>query len=878
MTSFEFLPPLSSGTMLIGIVVIAALYGISRLLFGSAEMIARQKLLIGLRCMVLVVLGLLFLNPVRVIETPGDVDRPELFYLLDSSASMQMGSGSNRWNESLQMISAADAKNASEVGADVRLFRFGQRLSAVLTARDAAAKDAAAKEEAEKKKTAAGSESAAEPKPKAKASSVTQAIPLDQIEPVDSDSRLLQALRQLPSRFGRKPPAGIVLFTDGRVRDPDAVRAATASFKELGVPVHVAPQGNMSGGGDAAIVGVVAPRRVRKFTEVEIHVFLRSYGYDGRPVELSITSPGDDGTTRVLKSLPVILHSGFQSATLTFQSDAKTQDLQVRITALPDEVATNNNTFDTEIAVDRTKIRVLYVEGSRSPQRMVVEGNVRTVVGPYTDFQRALTEDPDIECSVVTASTGFLQRAYDANNQTGSRGFPATKAELSAFDAIILSDVPSTLFEAEQLKWIHECVAERGAGLLMTGGDFSFSGGEWDKTSLADLLPVSMSADGPDWNSEANVVVSPIESEFDHALWRLQDDEQLRIAAIKAIPDFQGVHAGLRLKPDVGKLLATTSSISMPNRKPSALATFLGFGQAASNQPASGQTKTAASDGNALPVLAAAHVGKGRSMALGVSMTSPRATRMISEWGGEKSGFYGRFWRNAVYWLTESSSVGRRRLLVTADKRYYSPGEKLRLRASTFDEHSGETQSYRIVAMLEPQQLSNDESLYSPIRWPGNVVRESGEEGAMIAWGEEFDLPKSGGTLTGAASGYEIELDLADALESGSASQALRFELTAYEDYTQVDSSSLDIQILHDPFEQQNPFPDHELLNDVATAAGGKVVNTPEELASLISDLPMPVAASEFRRQPAWSHWWLMMTLLGLLSAEWFLRRSKGLA
>ncbi len=875
MTSFEFSPPISSGTMLIGIVVLAALYGISRLLFGSAEMIAKQKILIALRCLVLVVLGLLFLNPVRVTETPGDVDRPEMFYLLDSSASMQMGSGSNRWSDSLQMISAADAKNATEAGADVRLFRFGQRLSAVLTARDQAAK-----EEAEKKKAAAGSESPAEPK--SRSSSVTQAIPLDQIEPVDSDSRLLQALRQLPSRFGRKPPAGIVLFTDGRVRDPDAVRAAAASFKELGVPVHVAPQGNMSGGGDAAIVGVVAPRRVRKFTEVEIHVFLRSYGYDGRSVELSITSPSDDGTTRVLKSLPVILQSGFQSATLTFQSDAKTQDLQVKITALADEVATNNNTFDTEIAVDRTKIRVLYVEGSRSPQRIVVEGNVRTVVGPYTDLQRALTEDPDIECSVVTASTGFLQRAYDANNQTGSRGFPATKAELSAFDAIILSDVPSTLFEAEQLKWIHECVAERGAGLMMTGGDFSFSGGEWDKTSLANLLPVSMSADGPDWNSEANVVVSPIESEFDHALWRLQDDEQQRIAAIKAIPDFQGVHAGLRLKPDVGKLLATTSSVSMPNRKPSAIATFLGFDQASTNQAASqaasGQAQTAAPDGNALPVLAAAHVGKGRSMAMGVSMTSPRATRMISEWGGEKSGFYGRFWRNAVYWLTESSSVGRRRLLVTADKRYYSPGEKLRLRASTFDEHSGETQSYRIVAMLEPQQLSNDESLYSPIRWPGNVVRESGEEGAMIAWGEEFDLPKSGGTLTGAASGYEIELDLADALESGSASQALRFELTAYEDYTQVDSSSLDIQILHDPYEQQNPFPDHELLNDVATAAGGKLVNTSKELASLISDLPMPVAASEFRRQPAWSHWWLMMTLLGLLTAEWFLRRSKGLA
>ena len=876
MTSFEFLPPLSSGTMLIGIVVLAALYGITRLVFGPAENIARRKVLIALRCAVLIVLGMLFLNPVVVTETPGDIDRPELFFVLDSSSSMQMGSGSNRWDDSLQMIEAAEKVNSEKVSADVRMFRFGQRLSAVLTAEDVDEKIEA------EKKNAASLESSAEDSPddvtakappKPSPSSVTQAIPLDQIEPVDSDSRLLQALRQLPSRFGRKPPAGIVLFTDGRVRDPDAVREAAASFKELGVPVHVAPQGNMSGGGDVAVVGVVAPRRVRKFTEVEVHVFLRSYGYDGRSVELSITSPEDDGTTKVLKSLPVILQSGFQSSTLTFQSDAKTQDLQVKVTALSDEVATNNNTFDTEIAVDRTKIRVLYVEGSRSPQRAVLEGNVRSIVGPYTDLQRALTEDPDIECSVVTAASGFLQRTYDANNQTGSRAFPATKAELSAFDAIILSDVPSTLFEAEQLKWIHECVAERGTGLLMAGGEFSFSGGEWDKTSLAGLLPVSMSEDGPDWNSESNVVVSPVEGEFNHAVWRLQDDEQLRLAAIKSIPDFQGVHAGLRLKPDVGTLLATTNSVAMPARPPSAIATFLGFGQTSQSKQ-----QPAVPDGTQLPVLAAAHVGKGRSMALSVSMTSPRASRMISEWGGEKSGFYGRFWRNAIYWLTESSSVGRRRLLVTADKRYYSPGEKLRLRASTFDEHSAETQDYRIVAMLEPQQLSNDESLYSPVRWPGNLVRESGEEGPMIAWGEEFDLPKSGGRSVGDASGYEIELDLADALESGSASQALRFELTAYEDFTQVDSSSLDIQILHDPFEQQNPFPDHDLLKDVAASAGGKVVNSSSELASLIADLPIPEAKSEFRRQPAWSQWWLMMTLLGLLTVEWLLRRSVGLA
>ena len=46
--------------------------------------------------------------------------------------------------------------------------------------------------------------------------------------------------------------------------------------------------------------------------------------------------------------------------------------------------------------------------------------------------------------------------------------------------------------------------------------------------------------------------------------------------------------------------------------------------------------------------------------------------------------------------------------------------------------------------------------------------------------------------------------------------QGLRIELTAYENNTQVDSTSLDVQIVDDPSEQQNPMPDHDLLRRIA--------------------------------------------------------------
>ena len=55
-------------------------------------------------------------------------------------------------------------------------------------------------------------------------------------------------------------------------------------------------------------------------------------------------------------------------------------------------------------------------------------------------------------------------------------------------------------------------------------------------------------------------------------------------------------------------------------------------------------------------------------MAMAMPITPPWANDFLTKWGGGDSKYSGKFWRNAIYWLTESSSIGRRRLVVTADK------------------------------------------------------------------------------------------------------------------------------------------------------------------------------------------------------------------
>jgi uncharacterized membrane protein len=839
-TSFELLPQLTS-IQAFGIAAAIAIgWLIIRAMAGRAVRVARRRSLIVLRAAIFLMLALLFLNPVKVTTTPGSTRRSEMLYLLDSSASMQMGSGQTRWESALELIEKSDRTIDQVTGSDVRMFRFGRRLSAIENAQQVGLKLNATS-------TKEDTESSEEP-----------------IQPVDADSRLLDALRRISSRFGRRPPAGIVLFTDGRVRDPDDVLKLARSFRDLEVPIHVAPLGNLNGGGDVAIVGAVAPRRVRKFSEVEVNVFLRSYGYDGVASSVRlVTSNESGGNERQLPSVPITLRSGFQTVTLKFRSELETQQLKIEVAPQANEIATNNNAFETDIAVDRTKIRVLYVEGSRQSLRAVQKDGVMQVQGPYSDLQNALSQDPDIECVVLQIRDGEMARAM-ASNVTGTSGFPETQAELLAFDAIFLSSVPAGAFSQQQLGWIDTWIGKRGGGLMMVGGEYSFASGGWGETSVAGMLPVMVSNNDSDWNPAAQALPKLPAEQLSHPVWHLADDMAVLTSAAKAIPKFQGANAGLKAKPGISTTLATCDNVAVPSN---ASTNGLLDRVFASARPAATASGT-------MPLLTVGRYGRGRTAAMSVAITRPWASEFATAWGEQAEDNYGQFWRNVVYWLTEASSIGRRRLTITTDKRFYQPGEKMKLVAHAFDERANETQDYKIVAMVEPQQFSNDESDEAPILWPDNVARESGEETAQMIWGEEFTLRDA----TGDETGFEMELDLADQLDAGSASQAIRFEITAYQDYSQVDSTSLDVQVLHDPYEQQNPFPDHDVLKRLAEETGGEVVATADRLKEINDAAPVEVGEPRVSRQPVWSQSWLLIALLLALTIEWLMRRHHGLA
>ena len=878
-----FLPPIGPGEAFALAAAAIVLTLLAGWLLGPANPVARQWGLWSLRATIVGLVVLVILNPVRVDELPGPKKRPEVFYLLDASASMQMGNPRSRWDQSLEMIRTADRQDTAKK-AVVKPFRFGQRLAAI---------DQPAQ---------VGIDEASVPALKITTASANSAEPAGRnkrpVAPVDGDTRLQAALRQISSRFGRVPPQGIVVFSDGRVHDDTGLEQIAAGFAKLKVPIHVVPVGDTAKGGDVAIAAVVAPPRVRKFTEVEVQVFVRSFGFEGKRSEVQLLEMVEDPDTRErregrkLASLPITLQSGYQSVSLSFRTDLSTRKLRVAIPTLPDEVSDGNNRLETEMQIDRTKIRVLYVEGSAQPVQQVRVGDRYQFRGPFTDLKQALTEDEDIECVVLSApgGVGRLMRIAEYAQVDGVRGFPTTVAELAAFDAIILSDVAAEVFTEKQLQWIDEWIGQRGGGLCMVGGEHSFASGGWDQTPLAAMLPVEMLPGGADWVPGESIQVAPELPPTPHPVWNLVADEKQNRQIVGGFPLIVGVNRWAGARPNLTTVLATTRVAGLPVAATSAAESpfsirglanvFQGLNPPGSRPPAQAPVAVQG-EAASMPAIVAGRYGRGRTLAAAFPITSPFADELVQKWGISDNRYYSKFTRNLVYWLTETSAIGRRRLVASADKRFYRPGETITVSAATYDESAAPTRNYHVKAMVEPQDASGTESDSdnSPLKWPAGRPRESGEEGQYILWGEEFELP------LGAPGGgsqevplHSLPLTLADAMSSGSSSQSLRIELTAYEDLTQVDSTSLDIQVLHDPFEQQNPFPNHELLKRVAAASGGNVINQPDELAKVLMDVPVSDSPPIIKRSPLWSGWWMWGLIVGLLTIEWCWRRSIGLA
>ncbi|MCH8993298.1 MAG: hypothetical protein IIA44_16290, partial [Acidobacteria bacterium] len=128
-------------------------------------------------------------------------------------------------------------------------------------------------------------------------------------------------------------------------------------------------------------------------------------------------------------------------------------------------------------------------------------------------------------------------------------GFPKTAETLFRYHALILDDVESEFFTHDQMALIRRFVSERGGGFLMLGGFASYRHGQYQRTPIADLLPVYLHAASGDVQPQPPLRIK-LSREGWLAPWvRLRDNEMDEQKRLKDMPHFS-IFSGLRsVKP-----------------------------------------------------------------------------------------------------------------------------------------------------------------------------------------------------------------------------------------------------------------------------------------------------------------------------------------
>jgi uncharacterized membrane protein len=766
MTSLEWSPPYGVWTYVAAAVALAALLLLARRWARSPA--ARAWGLLLLRGAVLALVLLILLNLVRVTETRLPPRVPEVVYLVDCSRSMALDRPQSRLDQVKQAITQARRRLPPDAPR-VSLYRFGDRLAA--------------------------------------------ASAPDDLRPTDDATRLLDALDRLPSHFTDGPPAGVVVFSDGRATETAGFDDIAAGYRRLGVPVHVYAVGDRVAG-DVAVQDVIAPRDAPPDTRLPVRVVVRSRGYEGRRAEVRVRSLADPNR-KPLASLPITLADGTQTCELVLEPGS-TGQLVAEVPPLEREAILENNRVAFQVGARRQKVRVIYMEGTPNNE--------------YHWVRDALVEDPNIECLAMEVNSQYAARQLLYRVTDPTRGYPTTREELFGYDVVICSDISRGAFTQEQLDWTVELVQKRGGGFAMVGGNTSFGAGFWDKTVWDGLIPVDMGgtanspARGTGWGISFQARV-PKEAEG-HPIWRLLDDPVKNRQALDRMPYFTGTNLIERLKP---------------------AATPLAY----SDRPLGGV--------GVMPVFACQSFGKGRTFAMAPDTTMDWGTYFERDWGeAGDNRYFRKFWRNVVTWLAENSAGANRRLRVESDKIIYRPGEPIKVSAHAYDDRLEETSRYRLVARLHPPGVANAPA--PPVLQEAALAPRPGER----AYAGELATPPLDKVPVAA------DKPLASL-------RLLALDVVAYDGDRVAAQAALDVQVLDDPIEFQDPQPDPERLEELAGASGGKVLHGPDDLAQLLRGYGSTPGEVVVQKVPQWDRPALWLLLLALLAAEWVLRRWRGL-
>ena len=440
-------------------------------------------------------------------------------------------------------------------------------------------------------------------------------------------SDLARALNDVREELAGMPLAGVVLVSDGADNGSSTYDDALLALRARRVPVYTVGVGRERFDRDLAVDRVVAPHRALAGAAILIETDIRTRGLgndratvtveaDGRVIATeTVRAPERGDVARVRVRVPPLA--------------AGTYRLAVRAKPLPNEIVTENNSWQASLEVRAGPDRILYIEGEPRPE--------------FAFLRRAVASDSGVQVVGLmrSAERKFLRLGVrDSLDLLG--GFPTSREELFSYRAIILGSIEASFFTADQLRMIADFVSQRGGGLLVLGGRASLSEGGFAGTPLAEILPLTLgrgeiNVDGP----ATPISVRPTRAGQTHPAMQLRGSLPLSIARWDSMPPLTTVNQIGALRAGATVLLA-------------------------------GRTEGGRSD---VPILSYQRYGRGTSAVFAVQ--DSWLWRMDASVAVEDDSFQ-TFWRQLTRWITDDAPD---RLEITASPARVAPGEPVTLRA-----------------------------------------------------------------------------------------------------------------------------------------------------------------------------------------------------
>jgi len=251
-------------------------------------------------------------------------------------------------------------------------------------------------------------------------------------------------LALFPEGYARR----LVLISDGQETKGDLVAAANVAASS-GVEISTRTLGVASG--DETLVSEVrAPARAREGEAVDVSVTIQSTR--GGPARVRLFADGN-----LLTEQEVTLRAGNNPFTITvMQPGAGFHRFRAEVQAAADTFYQNNTASAfTDV---KGQARILLLEGE---------------------------PDEGTNLGAALRASGYVVDTRAANRA------PLNLAELVAYDAIVLVDVPAEALGARSAI-LQSYVRDLGRGLIAVGGERAYGPGGYAGTPLEELLPVRM--------------------------------------------------------------------------------------------------------------------------------------------------------------------------------------------------------------------------------------------------------------------------------------------------------------------------------------------------------------------------------------------------